>query len=61
MTAWRSEMHKKLIHEYVCPYTRKHMALEGAVYDGDEVREGRLVSPSGQSFIVQDGIPVFLE
>jgi ubiquinone/menaquinone biosynthesis C-methylase UbiE len=54
-------MHKKLIHEYVCPYTRKHMALEGAVYDGDEVREGRLVSPSGQSFIVQDGIPVFLE
>jgi len=54
-------MHKRLINKYVCPYTKKGMSLVGAVYDGDEVRGGRLVTPTGLSFVVQDGIPVFLD
>jgi len=54
-------MHKKLINEYVCPYTKKSMTLETGVYEGDKLWEGRFVSPSGLSFIVKDGIPVFLD
>ena len=33
-------MHKKLIKEYVCPYTRKNMSLEDGIY---EVMTSRMV------------------
>ena len=54
-------MHKKLTNEYVCPYTRKNMPLEGGVYEGDNLQSGRFVSPSGLAFTIEDGIPVFLD
>lgn len=55
------KMHKKLINTYICPYTKKSLSLEAGIYEGDELQEGRFVSPSGSSFTVEDGIPVFLD
>jgi ubiquinone/menaquinone biosynthesis C-methylase UbiE/uncharacterized protein YbaR (Trm112 family) len=54
-------MDKKLIDQYICPHTGKNMLLEDAVYEGDNLRQGRFVSPSGLSFRVEDGIPIFLD
>uniref|UniRef100_A0A6M3L935 Putative methyltransferase n=1 Tax=viral metagenome TaxID=1070528 RepID=A0A6M3L935_9ZZZZ len=54
-------MHKKLINEYVCPYTRESMLLEEGVYEGINLQRGQFVSPSGLSFTIEDSIPVFLD
>jgi ubiquinone/menaquinone biosynthesis C-methylase UbiE len=54
-------MHKKLIDLYICPHTRKNMSLEGGIYEGNDLRQGRFLSSSGLSFKVDDGIPVFLD
>ncbi len=54
-------MHKNLIHQYVCPYTKENLSFKDGVAEGDSLKAGRLVSPSGLSFKVEDGLPVFLD
>ena len=37
------------------------LALEDALYDGDEIISGRLKSPSGSTYSITNGIPRFVE
>lgn len=46
--------------EYLaCPITGQTLKMKGAVYQGEEIMEGKLVSPEGREFPIRSGIPRF--
>src|SRR5678816_3604526 len=50
-------MKHELASVYRCPSTRETLSLRDAVLTGDEVVSGKLVSPSGETFVIENGLP----
>lgn len=50
-------MHKNTVSLYRCPYTNAPLRLVDAVTHGDDVVTGSLVTDSGRSYSIVDGIP----
>ena len=55
-----AEMKKRLLEFLVCPATHSRLELEISRSDDDEIIEGLLRSPLGQTYPVRGGIPRFV-
>ena len=54
-------MHIELLEILVDPKTKEALTLKDAVYKNGEIEEGALFSPSGNKFIIRNGIPRFVD
>ena len=50
-------MRRDLVSVYRCPGTGEIFTLQDEVLEGDAVVSGRLVTPTGHAFQIEDGIP----